>query len=174
MDQSIGARFWAKVNCAGKQMPHMETCCWEWHGSKNLGGYGRFKIKDKYHRAHALSLSWVLGHTPKYVMHKCDNPSCVRPSHLQEGNHGENMKDAYAKGRRPDCTRKGPNHPNAVFTAADIRDIRARYAAGETQKSIGASYGVVQSHISLIVLGKIYKTVSRAEAKVGDSWQEAK
>lgn len=159
MAHSIGARFWAKVNCSGDKKEHMYTCCWEWNGCKNKDGYGRFRNGDKLVRAHALSLSWILGYMPKYVMHKCDNPSCVRPSHLIEGDHGTNMRDAYKKNRRQSYVPKGVNHSVSVFTELDIKNIRRRYANGETQAQIGLSYGVSQAHISQIVRRKTYKDV---------------
>lgn len=174
MDQSIGARFWAKVNCAGNHMPHMQTCCWEWQGSKNLDGYGRFNIKGKLQRAHAVSLSWILGYTPRYVMHRCDNPACIRPSHLQESTHGQNMKDAYAKGRRPDCIPKGTKCVQSRFKVEEVIEIRTRYASGETQASIGASFGVHQSHISQIVRGKTYTDVAFAAANLRLNRDQAK
>lgn len=172
MDQSIGPRFWGKVNCAGTYHAHMPTCCWEWQGSTNNDGYGRFRINGKLERAHAVLFSWTLGYVPKYIMHQCDNPACVRPSHLKEGTHGLNMKDAYKKQRRPDCTPKGIDHYKASFTVEQVQDIRARYTRGETQVSIGLEYGVHQSHISQIVRRKTYRFIPDAE--VGGSWNEAK
>lgn len=174
MDQSIGARFWAKINCAGPHQLHMSTCCWEWQGAKNNDGYGRFRLGRKHERAHAVLLAWVIGHNPKYVMHRCDNPACVRPSHLQEGTHGLNMRDAYKKQRRPACSPKGVKHYKARFTSEQVQTIRVRYASGESQKSIGADYGVCQSHISQIVRRKTYDSVPDVLAKVGDSWDQAK
>lgn len=174
MDPSIGARFWAKVDCAGTHQPHMVTCCWEWRGATNNDGYGRFRVGRKHERAHAILLLWTTGHKPQYVMHKCDNPACVRPSHLKEGTHGLNMQDAYKKRRRPACAPKGVKHYKARFTAEQVQLIRARYAAGESQKSIGADYGVCQSHISQIVRRKAYDSVPDAPAKVGVSWDQAK
>jgi hypothetical protein len=137
----------------------MPTCCWEWNGSKNNDGYGRFRYDKKIERAHAVSLSWILGHMPKYVMHLCDNPACVRPSHLVEGDHGTNMKDAYKKKRRVSCTPQGADHTVSIFTEQDIKDIRRKYMSGMTQAAIGLLYGVSQSHISQIVRRKTYKNV---------------
>lgn len=34
------------------------------------------------------------------VCHTCDNPSCVRPSHLYVGTHSQNLHDQYDRGRR--------------------------------------------------------------------------
>jgi len=174
MDQSIGVRFWTKVQCAGTKQQHMQTCCWEWQGATNRDGYGRFRNGRKHERAHAMLLWWSTGTKPAYVMHICDNPCCVRPSHLKDSTHSMNMLDAYAKHRRPSCSPGGLTHYKARFTAAEISDIRARYAAGETQKSIGTSYGAHQSHISQIVRGKSYRSLPSAEAKVGLSWDQAK
>ena len=164
MDQSIGVRFWAKVNCAGTHQAHMPTCCWEWQGATNNDGYGRFRLNRKLERAHAILLLWITGHRPEYVMHQCDNPACVRPSHLNKGTHGLNMKDAYAKGRRPACAPKGVKHYKARFTVEQIQIIRNRYAAGESQKSIGIDFGVNQSHISKIVRRETYSSVPDAPA----------
>ncbi|MFD1203494.1 HNH endonuclease [Leucobacter albus] len=49
---------------------------------------------------HRVSLMLQLGRTLEGdVMHHCDNPPCLRPNHLRESTHQENMLDAAAKGR---------------------------------------------------------------------------
>ena len=97
---------------------------------------------------------------PNYVMHRCDNPACVRPGHLKEGTHKENTKEAYEKGRQPRRDNyRGTNVYNARFTESDILRIRERYEKGETQKAIGESYGVSQPHIGLIVRRKLWAHV---------------
>lgn len=152
----------------------MPTCCWGWDGAKNIEGYGRFRFKGKLERAHAVSLSLVLGYLPKYVMHLCDNPNCVRPSHLKEGTHGLNMRDAYSKNRRRDCTPKGIACRQATFTEDEIRDIRHRYMSGQTQAFIGSVYNVQQAHISQIVRRKIYSSVQDMPIKINNYEVEAK
>ncbi len=87
------ARFWIKVS-------QTETC-WEWLGAKNNDGYGNFRIGSDYISAHKCSFKIINGDVPDNlcVLHSCDNPSCVNPTHLFLGTHDDNMKDKVAKGR---------------------------------------------------------------------------
>lgn len=75
--------------------------CWEWTGARNAAGYGiisRFMFGTKL--AHRVSKMLSLGRELNGdLMHHCDNPPCVRPAHLQEATHAENMADRAAKGR---------------------------------------------------------------------------
>jgi len=164
MSKSLGERFWEKVDCAGPTQPHMQTCCWQWTAYKNQDGYGRINLGMQHgcrlESAHRLSLSFVLGYMPEYVMHKCDNPACVRASHLKEGTHSENTKEAYDKGRQPKRKNyRGSNVHNARLTENDILEIRRRYEEGETYKAISESYGVCPTNIAAIVRRRTWKHV---------------
>ena len=160
MSKSLGERFWEKVDCAGAQQHHMPTCCWEWQGCKNQDGYGRLAANFVYGKrlesAHRLSLAFVLGYMPKYVMHKCDNPACVRPSHLKEGTHKENTKEAYDKGRQPRRHNyRGVAVYNAKLTEENVRTIRRRCGQGELQKVVAKDLGVTMSTVQKVVSRKI-------------------
>lgn len=88
-------RFWKNVR--------KTDACWEWTASKRDRGYGQFMPKPG-RPIIASRFSWELAHgspppAGAFVLHTCDNPSCVRPDHLFLGTHDDNMADMMAKGR---------------------------------------------------------------------------
>jgi hypothetical protein len=92
---TIDARFWSRV--AVRQ----PSDCWEWTGCRTALGYGRFGIGKRVVKAHRRAWELVNGAIPDglWVLHKCDNPPCVNPSHLWLGTDAENQHDMSAKGR---------------------------------------------------------------------------
>jgi len=96
---SLEERFWWKVR---KQS---ENKCWNWSGAISCSGYG---VLQRGHRgqglvrAHRLSYEIHKGEIPKgkLILHSCDNKLCCNPSHLSIGDHSQNIKEAWARGRR--------------------------------------------------------------------------
>lgn len=91
----IAVRFWEKVTRSNEG-------CWTWQGSRNESGYGVLLVRGRKLVAHRVSWEVIFGPVPDgmLVLHRCDNPPCVRPDHLFIGTHMDNIQDCIAKGRR--------------------------------------------------------------------------
>lgn len=143
--------------------------CLEWQGCRTGRGYGMVSAKSisqrRNDRAHRVSFRLFVGPIPAglFVLHRCDNPTCVAPAHLFLGTHTDNMRDMAEKGRgRPtggQC--KGQRHWGAKLDDDDIRAIRSMYATGRfKQQQIADLFGVVHTAISAIVRGEKWSHVS--------------
>jgi hypothetical protein len=131
-----------------------ETGCLEWTGTITELGYGRYGRQ----LAHRLAyMTWV-GDVPEgqYVLHKCDNPPCIEPSHLYVGTQADNVRDMDARGRRVSRPMPGEGNPASRLTVAEVLAIRAD---GRPQRVIASEYGVTQAAISLIVTGKKWRHI---------------
>lgn len=96
--------------------------CWIWIRGRTRGGYGKTRVNGKEVYTHRLSYEIYKGEIPKglYVCHRCDNPPCVRPSHLFVGTMRDNILDASSKGRMP----YGENHHRSKLTDLQVLWIR--------------------------------------------------
>lgn len=150
--EAAAVRFWSRVQ--------KSEGCWEWQGHILPSGYGAVMAPcaDKRHpmRAHRLAYELAVGPIPEglHVLHHCDNPRCVNPEHLWLGTHADNMGDRGRKGRARLQARRGEAVPMAKLTDEQVREIRRRYAAGETQTALGKEFGTAQNNVSDIVLRK--------------------
>lgn len=97
--------------------------CWRWRGKGNQDGYGRLRIDGgKKIMAHRLSYILFNGKIPKgkLVLHKCDNPWCINPTHLFLGTDQDNQDDMINKGRK--C--QGESYPTSLLNDDAVRYIR--------------------------------------------------
>ena len=89
-------RFWSFVD-------KTSDGCWEWAGWTHGKGYGRFTFleegKQRFVSTHRVSYFLEYGTIPErlFVLHRCDNLPCVRPTHLFLGTHTDNMRDKAQK-----------------------------------------------------------------------------
>lgn len=163
--KSLAERFWPKVDTSGGP-----DACWTWTAALNTAGYGVISAGPggaSPLRAHRVAWELTHGPIPSWldVLHACDNPPCVNPAHLWLGTASDNGRDMASKGRARgqrswDHMPRGEDHGYATLTEADVREIRRAYAAREaTQTDLGRRFGVHQTLISLIVLGKAWRHV---------------
>ncbi len=118
-------RFWSKVD-------RSETDgCWLWQGTIALPNkcgqrYGSFGFtehgKSVSYRAHRFAWMVCNGEIPDgmVIMHACDVPLCVNPSHLRAATQAENVADRDIKGR----TAKGEKQGASKLTETQARLIQ--------------------------------------------------
>lgn len=149
----VAARFGRKIN--------KSEACWIWTDRLTDRGYGQLWINGKY--VQATHVAWYLEHgswpsAGMFVCHECDNPACVRPSHLFLCLPKENTQDMYRKGRSNPP--RGERQPRHKLTALSVREIKRRYNGGESQASLAREYGVHPSQISRVVRGQSWPSAS--------------
>lgn len=93
-------RFWAKVDKTPGHGPKGD--CWVWTAARLKAGYGQFWFQIKIMLAHRFSWELAYRKPPNdlCVLHTCDNPPCVNPSHLFLGTNKDNSQNMTVKGRQ--------------------------------------------------------------------------
>ncbi len=150
----------------------VDSGCWEWQGAANSKGYGVIHLKHwdwperapSVHRVvYMLCVGPVLDDL--CVLHRCDNPPCVRPDHLFLGTNLDNIADKMAKGRHRSPV--GENHGSHRLTAELVMEIRRRAASGETYASIARDLGFSQTQVSGVARGKQWKHLPMLDMLLG-------
>ena len=100
-----------------------ESGCIRFTGHLDGEGYGRIMVARVKYRAHRLSYSLKNGPIPDgyVVRHKCDNPSCINPEHLEVGTQADNIADKVSRGRQA----RGSGVGRAILTEESVRGIRS-------------------------------------------------
>jgi hypothetical protein len=131
--------------------------CWEWNGTLTKDGYGSFWLNGKTLRAHRAS--WILfeGEIPEglQVLHKCDNPLCVRTAHLFLGTTQENTADRNKKNRQA----KGEIQGASKLSSDEVAYIRKNYRRGNGS-ILARTFNVSPSAISCITTGKYWRHIN--------------
>lgn len=136
--------------------------CLIWQASLRAGRYGGIKHNGKTLGAHRVSYELHHGPIPAgaVVMHRCDNPLCVRPEHLRLGTQAENVKDMFAKGRANKA--RGEASGRAKLTADQVQEIRVRYEPrkyGKGAHALAREFGVSKPVIFAIIKRETWKHV---------------
>ncbi|MFU7131557.1 HNH endonuclease [Pseudomonas aeruginosa] len=154
--RSLSERFWEKVQ--------KTDSCWLWTGYRNGTGYGEISRGGREGAMLAHRASYEINCGPidngLHVLHRCDNPRCVRPDHLFLGTHLENMQDMVRKGRGKQLGggRRGESNGNCRISDDQVREIKRRLAAGEPQAQLARAFNVSKTLIYLIKIGKTRET----------------
>ncbi len=151
-------RFWANVVKYGPR--YRDDRCWTWLGCPDRDGYGEIMDRRVKYRAHVFSWVYHYGSIENgvYVLHRCDNRSCVNPSHLFLGNNLINTADKVTKNRQA----KGTDFVSAKLTEETVAWIRRYYVRGHRiygQRAMARRFNVSQPLIMKIIQRKNWKHV---------------
>lgn len=150
--------YWSNVDRRGPGE------CWPWIGRCVKGGYGRVFVGYSHERKTIMQLAhrvaWELDHGESIpanmlIRHKCDNPPCQNPAHLELGTHLENMQDRTDRGRHNPA--RGAVHGAAKLTEGDVRNIRRMSANGRSTASMARQFGVSEFCIYAVVARKTWR-----------------
>ena len=156
-DETI-KRFWNNI-----KFPLVnEDECWNWGAGCFGNGYGQFRIGKKKHRTHRLMYETYIAPIPngKIVCHKCDNPKCVRPSHLFLGTNKDNSSDRDSKGRGAYNNLKpqpGIKNGSSVLRPNQVIQIMNLFESGSTDDQLSHAYCMSKSQIRNIRNGRAWK-----------------
>lgn len=77
-----GLDTWRRLSSKFRFVP---SGCWEWTGSLDVDGYGRFSIGAKKFRAHRAVYAELVGEIPVglEIDHLCRNRACCNPLHME-------------------------------------------------------------------------------------------
>ncbi len=161
------AEYDNRKNFHGKYKKASEDECWEWQAGKDKNGYGKMqyfthideKRKKVHGRAHRIAycLDKGINEVPDegYVLHHCDNPSCVNPKHLYLGDNTQNVNDRVNRQRGYEP--KGELHHYAKMTEEDVKMIRK---SKMRNCDLARMFNVTDSCIFSIRSGRTWKHVS--------------
>ncbi len=138
------------------------TGCHIWLAGRTPKGYGHFWMNGKTLMAHRVAYALVHPKMDgsKFVLHRCDNPSCVNPNHLFLGTANDNIQDMVSKGRQP----KGSLTKKSKLTevsALQIYQLYHRYK--RTQLQLAAKYAVTQAAIWYVVHDRTWTHATNTE-----------
>lgn len=77
--------------------------CWEWRGWRHERGYGRMRRDKKQVYVHRYLYEKMVAPVPegKEIDHRCANPPCVNPDHMEPVTHSENNARHWKANPKP-------------------------------------------------------------------------
>jgi hypothetical protein len=134
-------------------MPEPFSGCFLWFGNQDRWGYGKINVDGRTYGAHRLAWSLIHGAIPNglCVLHRCDTPSCVNPSHLFLGSFKDNTQDSLRKGR----FNIGKSR-NVKLTELEVCQIRSEIG---TLRAIGRKFGISKTAVERIKKRKVWRNI---------------
>jgi DNA invertase Pin-like site-specific DNA recombinase len=150
-------------------MKHVDVTdyCWIWVG-KTTGEYGRTFYNGKRMLAHRASYTIFNGGIPEglVVRHKCDNPLCVNPEHLELGTQRDNVQDMYSRGRHGNTSQPGSNNAMSKVNEESVKDMRSRFLSGtSTTQELSVEFSISSANVTRILSGNTWRHVSFANGE---------
>lgn len=146
--------FWSKLRIS-------KSGCWEYPVKSKGSPYGIMRNGTGHtEKPHRFSWRLTQGDIADglFVLHKCDNPCCVRPSHLSLGSHFDNMRDMASKGRTG--VHRGENNYLAKIDDKIALEIKEMWATGNFYKmDIARKFNVSHSLVWNVINGNTWKHV---------------
>ena len=149
--------FWEKVKKTDN--------CWLWMGSRfttrnkeSENAYGNIRLNHKNYKTHRIAWELYNGPIPHglLVLHSCDNPPCVNPSHLWLGTAKDNAIDRANKSRG----QFGTKVYNSKLNEGKVISILELYFNRKPRKEIANTFKVSKGTIQGIIEGRYWKHVS--------------
>lgn len=122
-----------------------------WRRYWQIGLTGEDGVQRKY-KVHTLVANAFLGPRPhgQEIRHGAEGQLVNTVGNLSYGTPKENRADQVRDG----TSNRGEGNPQARLTEADVREIRARWKAGERQKDLAAEFEVSRGTLSMVVAGQ--------------------
>lgn len=112
--------------------PHdPDSDCWEWTGSRDAKGYGFISVNGRTRRVHIVAWELATGRKLRKgytLQHKCRNPSCWRPSHVEVMSRSRNTADGNRNNPRSTEKARAVKAAKVVGVPETIRGAKLRVA----------------------------------------------
>lgn len=126
---------------------------------RNKNGYGILR-KNGINTAHRFIYTEMFGEIPKglVVRHKCDNPSCINPEHLELGTIQQNNDDRDKRGRFKKMF--GSENGSAKLNEEQVREIKKMLVEGKSVNELSKVFNIGKTTLHLIKRGERWKHVN--------------
>lgn len=134
----VNERLWAKVD----KQDGNDISCWLWLGTTTKSGHGQIKYGKSMAYVHIVSwhlvnLDWPDTENGEHILHSCDTPNCVNPSHLYLGTKADNIRDMLSR-------HSGlPTMKLSQVQVDEIRSLGSSYSQNELAKMFDVNQSTI-------------------------------